>query len=227
MAADSVFGRPVEGGRLNPIYTLGAAVAGTLLVLAALLFAFSRPVAPPVVAPRMLLRIVQNPVAVPVAVAAKPRARRNVNSSRSHEAPRIQSLPPFSAELLRNLPALLPPALNLSPDLLAPTLPLSATSGPPVFNLYSPIYQALNSHRKQPILKNGQTLRLVGFPTITKYGGYCYVEKSLPTFGLSPMPPRKVPVRVGCPGSYQPSMGDELDTWANKEKKKLDGNSSG
>lgn len=227
MAGDAIFAASAKDGRLNPLVTLGLAAAGTALVLAGLLFAFSRQVILPLTSARTLFRMVEVPVPVPTRAPTR-RIRKPAEISNSA---RTVALPqPVQSEVLPQLPApQTPPAskLDLSTGIPSLTAPLPIGPATQAFNPYSDLYQALNSPPKAPLLKNGQTLRFAGQKAITEIAGRCYEEAQLPSIGLSASSGQPVFKTVQCPGEYRPSMDEELDNWANKEKKKLDGNGSG
>lgn len=224
MAADSVFGRPVEGGRLNPIYTLGAAVAGTLLVLAALLFAFSRQAVPPQTFPRLLLHVVQAPIALPTAAPLRRSAKPAESPSPAHTIPLPQ---PLAAKNLQNLPAPAASKLDLSMGLPPLTIPPLSGLEPRAFNPYSDLNRALEAPRAPATMQNGQSFRSEYGYVVVKAGGRCAALQTIQHLSLSPSVHPTVAFPIPCPGEYQPSMGDELDAWANKEKKKLDSDGSG
>lgn len=227
MVGDVIFAAGAKDDRLNPVVTFALAAAGTALVLAGLLFAFSRQVVPPPIGPRLLLRVIQAPIAVPTAA---PMRRIKKPAEISNSVHWITLPQPMKSEILPHLPAPQAspaPKLDLSTGIPSPTAPLPIGPAAQAFNPYSDLYRALNAPPQLPILKNGQTLKLAGHHAITKIAGRCYEEAQLPPTGLSSSSGQSVFKAVQCPGEYLPSMDDELDFWADKEKKKLDGNGSG
>lgn len=224
MAADAIFAGGARDGRLNPVVTLGLAAAGTALVLAGLLFAFSRRIAPPPTSARMLLRLIQVPVALPSAASPQPSEKpaEIANSAHTVALPR-----PVKSKVLPHLPAPVPSRLDLSMGLPSPTQPLPAASGPHAFNPYSDLERALKAPPKPATMENDSSFRSIyGYP-VSKVGGVCSYSVPIEHLSLSPSVHPHVAFVIPCPGSYQPSMDDELDIWADKEKKKQNGNGSG
>lgn len=218
MATGSAFVHSVEGGRLNPVCTLFAALVGTALVCAGLVFVFTRPVSSSAPVARMILRLAHSAVDVPVPVTTQP--RHQAQSPKMGVAPHLEPLlPSVKATVLQNLPAPVRSELDLSMGLPSPTLPLLPGPGPHALNPYSDLYRALNAPRKPLTLKNGQSFRSEYGYSITKIDGHCYMKQALQGFSLSPSVHPKVVSRVPCPGDYHPSMANELAAWAKKWRK--------
>lgn len=225
MAANSVFVGRAGAGDLHPAYTLGGALVATGLVASSLLFAFSRRLEPPAPPASMLLRIVQNYVALPLAMPPKPKTRERKPSVHSRPTPFVQSLPPpVTAGILPNLVAPARPKLNLSMGLTSPTQPLPAVSGPRVANPYSNLYRALNAPAKpgSPLKSNGSFRSDYGY-TESKVDGICSYTVLVEHLSLSPSVHPHVAFAIPCAGDTQPNVGEVLRAWAKQEKKRQDG----
>lgn len=216
MTSGAVFASRAAGVRLPPAYTLGIALAGTLLVLAGLLFAFSRPVMVPLTSPRMLLSVAQVPIAVPAAPL-----RRTAKPAESPNSAHTIALPqPLKANVLQDLPAPAASRLDLSMGIPAPTVLLPMGPEPHVFNPYSDLERALHAPRKPQTMKNNSSWRSIYGYTVSKVNGVCSYSVTLQHMSLSPSVHPSVSFVIPCPGDYRPSMADELAQWATAERKR-------
>jgi len=206
-----------SGVRLNPLYSVSGAVLGTALVCAVLLWAFTHPL-PNIPAQFMQLSLAAVPTLPSKRVAPSPTPHVRTPTAKRVTRP-VTAKPVVIPEAnpVISVPSSVPLDLNLPGVTFAP----SAASAfvPHVVNPYSDLMHGVNAPAPLPGMQNGDAYRSeYGFGVI-KAGGRCGELKTV-QIGPSPSVKAVVGFAAPCPGSYKPSMGDELKAWADKQASK-------
>lgn len=202
------------GVQPNPVYSLGGAVLGTVLVCALLLWAFTHPL-PNAPAQLMQLSLGAAPGPTPRRV---PRPISYTQTAKTATQP-VTAKPVVipKASSIKPVPSLTPLDLNLPGLTFAP--PTASAFQPQVFNPYSDLDKALTAPPPALQMKNGQSYRSLYGDNVVKMGGVCSEIHNIQV-GLSPSNHATVAFPGSCRGAYKPSMADELKAWADTEARK-------
>lgn len=206
------------GVQPHPLYSLTGAVLGTALVCGCLLWAFTHSL-PLKVASRFVELHLTTLQAMPSPRVVRPAshgARALKRSAVTRPALPRQVLIPETRSFL-TVPSPAPLDLSLPGSVLSP--PAASALIPQPFNPYSDLSRALAAPPPPAAMQNGDAYRSAYGYTEVESGGRCLALQTIQT-GLSPSAHTTVGFGVPCPGTYRPSMADELKAWADQQVRK-------
>jgi len=216
--------KPILIWRPNRVACVAGGIFVTVIVLAALIFMFNRPLESAIRVTPIEIRLISAATSAQVALKSK-----HVKFEHRHETGAI--LKPVHLVRSKKIPL----------KIIAPPLPTpvdwqqqiemsvksqaQSVSNPTGLMLnkipiVTPLQQALNAPRKPESMQNGGSYRSIYGSTILKSGGMC---SELQTIQIGPSPSNRVTIAFPghhCAGDYQPSMNEELTKWVDQEAKK-------
>lgn len=186
------------------------------LVIAALVFIFSRPLGPGI-----------HPTPIEIRLVSLKRAKPALYKIRVKSIPLIghsSTLKQVRPIAIQEIPILKPMDLQQQMDMAAQESEQSRSQSPEFMVKQNPMNdllgKALQFRRQAPLLENGEAYRSIYGSTVLESNGGCSELQDI-QIGPSPSSRTTVALNTPCPGNNKPTMSDELEAWAGKRKAEL------
>lgn len=213
MAAQSIQAR--TAWQPNPFGSVSIGVFATVIMLAAFVFIFSRPLEPAV-----------HPVSIVIRLISLRAAKLAPRAERIRPTPQIEHVwIAIQPRIVRPEKIQLPKSVDWRQQLNVEVKTHGQSRSQASQFMMNPnppdevLEQALQAPRKPATLQNEEAYRNIYGGIVVKSNGVC---SELQTIQIGPSPSSRTTVALPghCSGDHQPSMDDELSAWATRQKKK-------